>query len=204
MDQLRVLSLEEKSDLGPLRILSFDLEAAGRRGVFPDPMVDPVIQISIQFEPRKRPVLLSFKECSPIPDADVFSFEKEESLLLAFRDCVLGFDPDFLTGYNICNFDMEYLQKRSVALGIEKQFAMMTRVEHVGLKVKELYFQSAQVFSYSSSPQFCSLTWRMGRWENESAIVSPALDAGSWMSTYGCLTTSSWTSTSWMLYARCF
>jgi len=145
VSKLQVLSLEERSDLGPLRILSFDLEAAGRRGVFPDPMVDPVIQISIHFEPKRDPILLSFKECSPIEGAHVFCFEKEDELLLAFRDIVVHFDADILTGYNICNFDMEYLQKRAVALEIGTEFALMTRMRKVKMTVQELFFQSAQV-----------------------------------------------------------
>ena len=34
------------SKLAPLRILSFDIECAGRKGIFPEPGVDPVIQIA--------------------------------------------------------------------------------------------------------------------------------------------------------------
>lgn len=50
VDQLQLLELAEKSDTGSIRILSFDLEAAGRKGIFPDPAIDPVIQIGIQFQ----------------------------------------------------------------------------------------------------------------------------------------------------------
>lgn len=32
--------------MAPLRILSFDIECAGRKGIFPEPNVDPVIQIA--------------------------------------------------------------------------------------------------------------------------------------------------------------
>ena len=32
--------------IAPLRILSFDIECAGRKGIFPEPKVDPVIQIA--------------------------------------------------------------------------------------------------------------------------------------------------------------
>lgn len=46
----------EYAKLAPLRILSFDIECAGRKGVFPEPEIDPVIQIAnmvqIQGEPR--------------------------------------------------------------------------------------------------------------------------------------------------------
>ena len=34
------------SKVAPLRILSFDIECAGRKGIFPDPDIDPVIQIA--------------------------------------------------------------------------------------------------------------------------------------------------------------
>lgn len=34
------------SHVAPLRILSFDIECAGRKGIFPEAQVDPVIQIA--------------------------------------------------------------------------------------------------------------------------------------------------------------
>ena len=36
----------EWSKMAPLRILSFDIECAGRKGIFPEPNHDPVIQIA--------------------------------------------------------------------------------------------------------------------------------------------------------------
>lgn len=36
----------EWSDIAPFRILSFDIECAGRKGIFPEPEKDPVIQIA--------------------------------------------------------------------------------------------------------------------------------------------------------------
>ena len=36
----------EWSKIAPLRILSFDIECAGRKGIFPEANVDPVIQIA--------------------------------------------------------------------------------------------------------------------------------------------------------------
>lgn len=32
--------------IAPLRILSFDIECAGRKGIFPEASIDPVIQIA--------------------------------------------------------------------------------------------------------------------------------------------------------------
>jgi DNA polymerase delta subunit 1 len=36
----------EWSSIAPLRILSFDIECAGRKGIFPEASIDPVIQIA--------------------------------------------------------------------------------------------------------------------------------------------------------------
>ena len=36
----------EWSKIAPLRILSYDIECAGRKGVFPEAKIDPVIQIA--------------------------------------------------------------------------------------------------------------------------------------------------------------
>lgn len=38
------------SKMAPFRILSFDIECAGRKGHFPEPEHDPVIQVSIKVE----------------------------------------------------------------------------------------------------------------------------------------------------------
>ena len=37
---------DEWAKLAPFRILSFDIECAGRKGIFPEPDKDPVIQIA--------------------------------------------------------------------------------------------------------------------------------------------------------------
>lgn len=34
------------SKIAPLRVLSFDIECAGRKGIFPEANIDPVIQIA--------------------------------------------------------------------------------------------------------------------------------------------------------------
>ena len=110
----------DKDTVAPLRLLSFDLEAAGRRGVFPQASMDPVIQIALHFRVAAQtimPVLLSLRKCDPIEGAHVLCFDDERDLLLAFRDLVLIFDCDMFTGYNICNFDFLYLRDRAIALG---------------------------------------------------------------------------------------
>lgn len=66
-------------------------------------------------------------------------------MLKAFRDIMIHFDPDIITGYNICNFDTDYLKKRAEALEIGREFCSMTRIKLQRLNVREVVFQSAQV-----------------------------------------------------------
>jgi hypothetical protein len=95
--QIENLCIMDADDsIAPLRIVSFDIEAAGRRGVFPQPEIDPVIQIALQFNAlvgglAPRPILLSLRQCDPIDGVDVLCFEDESKLLCAFRDIVVAF-----------------------------------------------------------------------------------------------------------------
>jgi len=45
------------SKIAPLRILSFDIECAGRKGIFPEAQTDPVIQIANMVTRQGGPVL---------------------------------------------------------------------------------------------------------------------------------------------------
>ena len=58
LSQLEMLDVEAEGGVGPLRLLSFDIEAAGRRGVFPQASQDPVIQIALHFQVVVLRVLL--------------------------------------------------------------------------------------------------------------------------------------------------
>lgn len=72
--------------IAPLRVLSFDIECAGRKGIFPEPERDPVIQICSlglrwgEPEPFLR-LALTLQPCAPILGATVQSYEREEELL---------------------------------------------------------------------------------------------------------------------------
>ena len=76
----------EWADVAPLRILSFDIECAGRKGTFPEPDKDRVIQIANivtvygQTEPFIRNVL-TLGSCPPISGSQVLCHETEEQML---------------------------------------------------------------------------------------------------------------------------
>ncbi|CAN8076161.1 unnamed protein product [Agarophyton chilense] len=108
----------------PLRRLSFDIECAGRKGIFPEPQHDSVIQIANYVWDHGQPnpitqVVFTLKSCAAIVGAHVLSYENEESMLSAWAQFVQMTDPDILTGYNIVNFDLPYLLDRAKELKVD-------------------------------------------------------------------------------------
>ncbi|PJF19447.1 DNA polymerase [Paramicrosporidium saccamoebae] len=88
------------ASLAPLRILSFDIECAGRKGIFPEASQDPIIQIAsvVTIQGEAQPctrAVFSFKPCAPIVGAEVMSYDREEDMMMGWVD------PDIVIGYNI-------------------------------------------------------------------------------------------------------
>lgn len=136
----------EWSKVAPLRILSFDIECAGRKGVFPEASLDPIIQIAstltIQGEshPRIRNVMC-LKSCSNIIGAEVYSFEDEAQMLMAWLELIHLTDPDVIIGYNILNFDLPYLLDRAEALKAQK-FPYLGRLQGSMTRASNSIFSS--------------------------------------------------------------
>lgn len=139
----------EFSKMAPFRILSFDIECAGRKGHFPDPREDPVIQVAnlVTLQGEDQPIIrnvMTLKSCAPIVCVDVLSFETERDLLLAWRNFLRQVDPDIIIGYNICNFDLSYLVQRADTLNI-KEFPILGRLRSSVVRVKATKFSSRQL-----------------------------------------------------------
>ncbi|KAH9717329.1 DNA polymerase delta catalytic subunit [Citrus sinensis] len=139
----------EFSKMAPFRILSFDIECAGRKGHFPEPTHDPVIQVAnlVTLQGEKQPFIrnvMTLKSCAPIVGVDVMSFETERDVLLAWRDFIREVDPDVMIGYNICKFDLPYLIERSQTLGIA-EFPILGRIRNSRVRVKDTTFSSRQL-----------------------------------------------------------
>ncbi|XP_024093674.3 DNA polymerase delta catalytic subunit isoform X2 [Pongo abelii] len=134
--------------IAPLRVLSFDIECAGRKGIFPEPERDPVIQICSlglrwgEPEPFLR-LALTLRPCAPILGAKVQSYEKEEDLLQAWSTFIRIMDPDVITGYNIQNFDLPYLISRAQTLKVQT-FPFLGRVAGLRSNIRDSSFQSKQ------------------------------------------------------------
>jgi DNA polymerase delta subunit 1 len=111
------------------RVLSFDIECQGRKGHFPEPNQDPVIQIAnvVSIHGSDQPIIrnvFTLNTCLPIAGAQVISSASEEEMLLKWRQFVNAVDPDIITGYNIANFDIPYLLNRAKVIA---DFDLMSR-----------------------------------------------------------------------------
>jgi len=135
--------------MAPLRILSFDIECAGRKGVFPEANQDPVIQIAnvVTRYGEKKPFVRNvfcLDTTSTIVNTQIFEFDKEEKMLMEWRNFLEEVDPDIIIGYNICNFDFPYLLDRARHLKVAG-FDHWTRLPSVKSAAKDTNFNSKQM-----------------------------------------------------------
>ncbi|KAI1391491.1 DNA polymerase family B-domain-containing protein [Hypoxylon trugodes] len=139
----------EWSKMAPLRILSFDIECAGRKGIFPEANQDPVIQIANvvtrygESKPFVRNVFCLDKT-SPIVATQILDFERESDMLMSWKRFLDKVDPDLITGYNIANFDFPYLLERAEHLKL-RGFEYWTRLPSTRSFAKKSNFSSKQM-----------------------------------------------------------
>ncbi|CAG9334215.1 unnamed protein product [Blepharisma stoltei] len=136
----------EWSKIAPLRVLSFDIECNNNGQNFPTPDKNEIIQIgNVCKIPGTDNVIarniFTLGGCADIADAKVFSYDKEEDMLMGWKEFVLSVDPDIITGYNILNFDYGYIFKRAEKLKLKK-FPFFGRVKNTETKIKDTTFQS--------------------------------------------------------------
>ncbi|KAG8450193.1 hypothetical protein GDO86_002726, partial [Hymenochirus boettgeri] len=139
----------EWQKIAPLRVLSFDIECAGRKGIFPEPDKDPVIQIAnmVLRHGEKDPFIrnvFTLCTCASIVGSQVLCFEQENALLKAWAEFVRITDPDIITGYNIQNFDMPYLINRAQTLKV-LNFPFLGRIQSIKSVIRDSSFQSKQM-----------------------------------------------------------
>ena len=139
----------EWAKMAPLRILSFDIECAGRKGIFPEANQDPVIQIAnlVTRYGESKPFVsnvFTLDTCSLIVNTQIFEFDAEEKMLMAWRDFLEKVDPDVIIGYNIANFDFPYLLDRAKHLKCTK-FPYWTRIKSMRSYAKDDSFSSKQM-----------------------------------------------------------
>jgi DNA polymerase delta subunit 1 len=138
----------EWSKMAPLRILSFDIECAGRKGIFPEAEHDSIIQIAnvVTRYGEKKPFVRNVfcrDRTSPIVATQVLDFDREENMLSSWRNFLQEVDPDIITGYNIANFDFPYLINRAKVLKV-REFNCWSRTK-VRSEIKKSNFSSKQM-----------------------------------------------------------
>ncbi|KAK7253937.1 DNA polymerase delta subunit 1 [Aureococcus anophagefferens] len=140
--------------LAPLRIMATDIECMGRKGHFPEPEKDPVIQIScvVQVQGAAQPmcqVIFTLDGCTAINGAEVVTSKTEPELLKKWAAFVRLVDPDIITGYNTQNFDIPYLLKRAQTLKRKDAslaaFSELGRVLGSHARMRDTSIQSAQM-----------------------------------------------------------
>lgn len=136
------------SKIAPWRIMSFDIECAARKGIFPEAGIDPIIQISnmVYLQGNTEPFIKNvfvLNSCLRLNNVDILSFAKESDMLSKWQQFLLEVDPDILTGYNIVNFDLPYLLNRASALDLDN-FCQLGRLKNENTEVTERPFFSNQ------------------------------------------------------------
>ena len=136
----------EWSKIAPLRILSFDIECAGRKGIFPEANVDPVIQIAniVTIQGQSKPIIqnvFTLNTCAHIVGIQTLCYEKEEEMLQKWSDFLRTVDADIIIGYNINGFDLPYLLDRAKTLKLDK-FPFWGRVINSRTVAKDSQFSS--------------------------------------------------------------
>lgn len=135
--------------MAPLRVMSFDIECAGRKGIFPEANHDPVIQIAnvVTRYGEKKPFVRNvfcLDTTSSIVATQVLEFAREEDMLMSWKRFLEEVDPDIITGYNISNFDFPYLLDRAKHLKA-RNFEYWSRIPTMKSVSKETNFSSKQM-----------------------------------------------------------
>lgn len=158
------ISLDERPDVAPLRIMSFDIECITQHGEsrFPDAEMDPCIQIAAVVQalgddekhPAQQYLWTTIPQnatdgVGPVTGTDgrpatVYVFQDERELLCSWARFMRACDPDIVTGYNIMNFDLPYLIGRVETLKIDPSAGLdWSRIIGYKIRARPHRFQSS-------------------------------------------------------------
>ncbi|CAI5450981.1 unnamed protein product [Caenorhabditis angaria] len=141
----------EWADIAPIRTLSFDIECIGRRGVFPEATMDPIIQIAnmIKIEGETEPFVRNcfvLGTCAPVVGSSIIECVNEKLLLEKWAEFIREVDPDIITGYNILNFDLPYILDRAKVLKLP-MVSHLGRQKDKGSVIRDAAISSKQMGS---------------------------------------------------------
>jgi DNA polymerase delta subunit 1 len=144
-------------------VLAIDIETGGDGIGFPDKGEHPVFQISclvgqVGCDQPSSQTLFTWKRTAGITGVDLVVMEDEAAMLTRFSSFVIQINPDVITGFNVCAFDLKYLIERmqklrlSTALCIGRTegspmcFVIRSSAERVFLFKDGSYSRGVEVF----------------------------------------------------------
>lgn len=155
----------EKMDIIPQPyVLSFDIEVNSNNiNKFPtgDHINDKIFQIScvffVQGTNKYERILLTLFNPNPIKNTKIISYKSETQLLIGFRDLIIKKNPQLIIGYNILNFDIPYMIKRSKKVcNCFDKFSQMSTIKNYNCSIKEIKWSSSayrnQEFEFLQTP----------------------------------------------------
>ncbi len=98
-------------------VLAIDIETGGDGINFPDKGEHPVFQIGcivgqVGCDQPSSQTVFTWKPTAAITGVDLVVIEDEVAMLNCFSSFVIRIDPDVITGFNLCRFDLKYLIER--------------------------------------------------------------------------------------------
>ena len=132
--------------------MAFDIEVDSHDFKFPQPdhPANVVFQIGVTFKsynpstPIQEKILLHYgSECDPIEDTNVFVYDSERELLVAFANLIQKRGPDLIYTWNGDNFDWWYLFERAKLVGATAQFETLSPIRGYQCKIENQSFSSS-------------------------------------------------------------
>ena len=131
-------------------ICAFDIECKSIDGSFPNPLRDgdKIIQIGLTMSRYGEDEcyykhIITLGGCDNLDGIVVESCKTEDDVLLSFSKIIRQLDPDVIIGYNIFGFDFNYINERAKKLGIQIQFARLSRLKNIPCEFVEKQLSSA-------------------------------------------------------------
>ncbi len=146
------ISRIERLEFAPLKIISFDLECISSDNNFPSAErqgdmiinIGAVVSIANQGVTNyRRKWIACLDSCDPIENADVVVCATEFEVIQAFVYFLRDEKPHVLTGYNINNFDFNYIHNRLALMKKPNLFDMCSRLNNTRVQWREKVTESA-------------------------------------------------------------
>jgi DNA polymerase delta subunit 1 len=150
----RVDEEEAQNFIPPQVCLSFDCEMElGRDNAFPKPETERILQAGCVFfdpvadpkceHPVRRGFVIGRSELEGFERDEILSFSDDMHLTSALADFMRVVQPDMITGWNIENFDLNYIFERAKIRRRDNEILTICRRPGVRMRMRDRQFQSS-------------------------------------------------------------